>query len=390
MGQLSLFSYTRLGDAMQSGVVGIMTVTVSSRWPLSCRLSGFTLVELLVVVALIGVLMGLLLPAMQAARESARRSQCQNNLKQIALGVLYYEASNRRLPAAAVVSEAYNPATCSGCWNPWAEARLSLFSPAGSKHGTSWLLEIMPQIEEPAILMAWNRQTNVLGNAAVAQINISSLYCPSRRAGIGSFKDDQKNLVAATWRGGGTDYGGCSGRLDGFYNDTSQDHRFSDRNTAISGSIGNSEGLFLSNIGTVLASARDGFSNTIMLGELQRLRPLAGATSAASTYNRTSQDGWATGGVATLFTTSTDSLHTAVSIIFFLNRPAASIGAAHLLPWPTDRCTGSVNSSMQKIITLFFPCLARWLMAWLWGFRTLEIDPTRLAKLEPRAGAAGR
>jgi hypothetical protein len=53
----------------------------------------------------------------------------------------------------------------------------------------------------------------------------------------------------------------------------------------------------------------DGLAATIMLGELQRLRPVPGATSAAATYNRTSQDGWAVGGAATLFVTATDPTH---------------------------------------------------------------------------------
>ena len=251
---------------------------------------GFTLVELLVVISIIGILIALLLPAVQSAREAARALQCTNNLKQIGLALHNYAQAMRDFPPGCIVSRKANSQPLS--FDPYNEAKSS----SGNSHGTSWMLMILPYIEQTQIYDNWDFRKSVSGNSAMAQRDIAGFYCPSRRDGIRDM--DKQFLLFNSWTAGGTDYGGCLGSCNGWANSTTA-HHFSDSSSkAENFNQPDRAGIFVPNESTRFQDIRDGTSNTVMTGELQRL------DSSVARGGYLSQDGWALGGVATLFVTA--------------------------------------------------------------------------------------
>jgi prepilin-type N-terminal cleavage/methylation domain-containing protein len=275
----------RLRFAQQCGFLHGQSVAVCVRR----HHRGFSLVEILVVVIIISVLVALLIPAVQAAREASRRTKCSNNLKQIGLALHSYAEAKEVFPPGCIVSTGTFPE-----YDPWTEASNTSGS---SLNGYSWMLLILPFLEQSNLYDAWDFTQNVLGNAAVAQKNIGCFYCPSRRRSLRI--GDSSRMIVTTWAGGGTDYGGCLGSGNGWSNDSnSTDHHRFVKSPIAEERWDNALnlGIFPPNVGTGFMSIKDGTSHTIMTGELQRLD--------GSIDQRTSQDGWAIGGVATLFTTA--------------------------------------------------------------------------------------
>src|SRR5215212_1356101 len=201
---------------------------------------GFTLIELLVVISIIGVLVGLLLPAVQAAREAARRSQCSNNLKQLALAVQGYADVHGVFPLGSFKQ----PPPVDHC---------------GGSHEHGAFIALLPFLEQRPLFDAFNANVHfeTSPNSTVMGAGLSVLWCPSDPSVA------RPNSEAFGWPIRFTSYMGNSGT----WNSPPPNRGPNCTVQSFSRLLGQANGAIFYYSATSIASITDGTSRTILFGE---------------------------------------------------------------------------------------------------------------------------
>jgi prepilin-type N-terminal cleavage/methylation domain-containing protein/prepilin-type processing-associated H-X9-DG protein len=210
---------------------------------------GFTLVELLVVIAIIGILIALLLPAVQAARESARRTQCNNQLHQLAVAAHNYVDVNKMFPPGYHIMRA-NPSTGVNFSMP-------------NFRGISLFVHLLPYIEQDQLHDGWDyidpiNNTAGGGSSKTAQV-LKNLICPTDQIPKNPVLNGTNRFY------GVTSYGGNGGRRSHPPVSSTADGVFH--------TTGPSSSPVANQKPVPVADVLDGTANTILFGERSHYDP---------------------------------------------------------------------------------------------------------------------
>jgi len=232
----------------------------------SQRIRGFTLIELLVVIAIIAILIGLLLPAVQKVREAAARMRCQNNLKQLGLGMHSCHDAQGYFPSAG------------WGWNWIGDPDRG----AGKDQPGGWVFSILPYIEQGNLFnMGSNDPNKNTINFTKIQTPVSTMICSSRRlpaAYKNGINASYRNVTGVAPNVGKTDYAACGGNNNNSIEVFSGPGSLSEGDTetywqsgnALASTDGNRfNGVMIARRQTKLntITAIKGASNVVMIGE---------------------------------------------------------------------------------------------------------------------------